>query len=70
MKRRVMAHEVMVEQVRRAHIRAQRMANELDGIAQELHGTQAFVPAFEKVLDLRRAERWLGEYLDELRAIH
>jgi len=70
MKPRVMSREIMVEQVRRAHVRAQSMANELDGIARELHGTQAFVPAFEKVLDLRRVERWLGEYLDELRAIH
>jgi len=46
------------------------MADELDVLARELHGTPEFVPAIEKVMDARRAERWLSGYLDELRAIH
>ena len=70
MKREVMPREVMIAEVSRAHIRARKMAEQLDGVARKLQGTPDFVPAIEKVMDIRRAERWLVEYLDELRAIH
>jgi hypothetical protein len=70
MKREVMTREVMIGQVSRARIRARKMADELDVFARQLEGTPDFVPAIEKVMDVRRAERWLSGYLDELRAIH
>jgi len=50
-----------------AHKRVKKLEEELIVIADGVHGTGLWVPAYERVMDARNTRIWLAGYLDSLR---
>jgi hypothetical protein len=58
---------LMVSRVMTAHKRVKKLEEELIVIADGVHGTGLWVPAYERVMDARNTRIWLAGYLDALR---
>lgn len=66
-RRKTSEQEVRLRRVMSAHKRAEALHEELMQIANDVHGTQLWLGAYERLYDTRSIRTWLAGYLDFLR---
>lgn len=65
--KRAAQKEVMLRRVMQAHKRADALHAELFSIANDLHGTELWLGAYERMCDANVLRTWLAGYVDYLK---